>query len=301
MNKLFHKFKYVFLSALVLSFPFGQIAFSQHEGHDMAGMNMSKASPKKTALTKHTKNKRKVHRKRRRVVTKHQMGNMPGMNMAGMNMPAAPAARPRATPHTHMPGMSMPEMSMPAAAPAATPSATPHTHMPGMNMPEMNMPSPSASPPRSPEKMDMNMQMPAASPPPAGGHTHVTEPAAMGNMNMETSNKTQPAGDSMKGMDMSGTGTASMSMGPLLVMSSNDMGIRVGSSERNVVSMGAMGSGTTWQPSSAPMHMCYKQSGDWLLMFHYNVPAWESRTIIRVSASGPTPLAALAISLRVKS
>ncbi len=61
-----------------------------------------------------------------------------------------------------------------------------------------------------------------------------------------------------------------MNMGPLLVMTGDDMGIRVGSSETNVMPMGQMGSGTSWQPSSTPMYMLHKQSGDWLLMFHYN-------------------------------
>jgi len=50
----------------------------------------------------------------------------------------------------------------------------------------------------------------------------------------------------------------------------NDIGIRVGSSDTNLMSMGAMGSGTSWQPASGPMNMIHKQSGDWLLMFHYN-------------------------------
>ena len=62
-----------------------------------------------------------------------------------------------------------------------------------------------------------------------------------------------------------------MNMGPLLVMNGDDMGIRVGASERNVTSMGAMGSGTSWQPSSAPMYMQHWSKNDWLLMFHYNV------------------------------
>ncbi len=72
----------------------------------------------------------------------------------------------------------------------------------------------------------------------------------------------------MPGMDRSGAD--SMNMGPLLVMSGDEMAIRVGPSSTNVMSMGAMGSGTSWQPSSAPMYMSHKQSGDWLLMFHYN-------------------------------
>jgi hypothetical protein len=80
----------------------------------------------------------------------------------------------------------------------------------------------------------------------------------------------KPAEDKMPGMDMSKNGATDM--GPLLVMSGSggDIGIRVGSSDTNVTSMGAMGSGTSWQPSSAPMYMIHKQSGSWLLMFHYN-------------------------------
>jgi hypothetical protein len=66
-------------------------------------------------------------------------------------------------------------------------------------------------------------------------------------------------------------GMGSMKMGPLLVMTDSDMSIRVGASETNLLSMGAIASGTSWQPSSAPMHMHYRVAGDWLLMFHYNV------------------------------
>jgi hypothetical protein len=49
------------------------------------------------------------------------------------------------------------------------------------------------------------------------------------------------------------------------------MGIRVGSSDTNVMPMGGMGSGTSWQPSSAPMYMHHWVKGDWLVMFHYNI------------------------------
>jgi hypothetical protein len=125
-----------------------------------------------------------------------------------------------------------------------SPSPSPSTkqmemHQPGMQMP-MGSPSPGAS---SQEKM--NMPMPNSSP----------SPGAMGEMKGE------------KGIQ----GMGSMNMGPLMVMTKNDMGVRVGSSDTNVMSMGAMGSGTSWQPSSGPMHMHYKVAGDWLLMFHYNL------------------------------
>ena len=107
------------------------------------------------------------------------------------------------------------------------------------------------------------MQTPAASPSPA-------PPADAGHMHMPAGNpnQTAPQPEKMPGMDMSKNDA--MAMGPLLVMSGNDMAIRVGSSGTNVTSMGAMGSGTSWQPSSAPMYMRHKQSGNWLLMFHYN-------------------------------
>jgi hypothetical protein len=38
-----------------------------------------------------------------------------------------------------------------------------------------------------------------------------------------------------------------------------------------------MGSGTSWQPESSPMLMQHKQSGAWLLMFHYNFVAGVNR------------------------
>lgn len=56
----------------------------------------------------------------------------------------------------------------------------------------------------------------------------------------------------------------------LMVMDGSEMAIRVGRSRTNFMSMGRMGSGTSWQPNSTPMSMMHKQSGDWLLMFHYN-------------------------------
>jgi hypothetical protein len=98
----------------------------------------------------------------------------------------------------------------------------------------------------------------------------------MGNMNMQGMKPgVHDQSQGMSGMDTSGAG--SMKMGPLMVMSANDMGIRVGASDINIMSMGAMGSGTSWQPSSAPMHMHYKVAGDWLLMFHYNLTAGLNR------------------------
>jgi hypothetical protein len=61
-----------------------------------------------------------------------------------------------------------------------------------------------------------------------------------------------------------------MEMGPLLVMAGDEMSIRVGASKTNVLPMGQMSSGTSWQPASTQPYMLHKVSGEWLLMLHYN-------------------------------
>jgi hypothetical protein len=150
---------------------------------------------------------------------------------------------------------NMPGMQMPAGSPTPTPQASPS---PGrkMDMP-MNMPMDNTTPQTGPS--------PTAGPDTSGG---------MGNMPGRPHAGHDEKQD-VSGMDMSGAG--SMNMGPLMVMSGDDMGVRIGSSEHNVMSMGSMGSGSSWQPSSGPMHMQYKLAGDWLLMFHYNLIAGLNR------------------------
>ncbi len=145
--------------------------------------------------------------------------------------------KPKASP---TPAATPKPQSQPAASPNPSPSGSQtHPHTPGM-------PMPAASP--SPEQK-MNMPMPMASPSPMEPMPGMENPQGMG----------------------------SMGMGPLMVMRDNDMGIRVGSSDTNVMSMGAMGSGTSWQPSSGPMHMQHWNKDDWLLMFHYNFIAGINR------------------------
>lgn len=111
-------------------------------------------------------------------------------------------------------------------------------------------PSPSPQPKPSPstdKHTDMpGMNMPSPSPTP--------DPSSKVPMNMEK-------GDSMDAMDDDS----------LMVMADGEMGVRVGSKKNNLMSMGAMGSGTSWQPSSGPMFMHHKMAGNWLLMFHYNL------------------------------
>jgi len=245
---------------------------AQHDMSNMPGMSKPKAKSKSKATTR---KKRKATRKKQ-TAKRHDMGNMAGMKMPGMKMPVthqrkptsgirkAPAQKSPANKNQmgNMPGMNLPAQSSPSPKRSAVPQPSPQQMQ--MNMPGMQMPQ--ASPSTSPQtQMNMpGMQMPTASPnPPAASEQQMNMP-----MPMASPSPGEMGG--MKGMEnMPGMG--SMNMGPLMVMTGNDMGIRVGSSDTNIMSMGAMGSGTTWQPSSGPMHMYHKVAGDWLLMFHYNL------------------------------
>jgi hypothetical protein len=215
---------------------------------NMPGMKMSNTNSQKKRTT----------RRKNQPAKKHNMANMPGMNMPGMKMS-----------NTHR----MRHRRRSRRSPARSTMKPGMQNMPGMNMPGMQMPSASPNPQGSPQQqMQMNMpgmQMPQASPSPGA------QPAASPQMNMPGMNMPMPGASPsaspmgrMPGMDMGGM---NMNLGPLMVMTENDMAIRVGSSDTNLMSMAAMGSGTSWQPSSAPMYMQHWTKNDWLLMFHYNV------------------------------
>ncbi len=73
------------------------------------------------------------------------------------------------------------------------------------------------------------------------------------------------------------TGSESAEDVGLMVMSEEGMSIRVGSSAHNLMSMGSMGSGTSWQPASGPSSMYHKVAGEWLVMFHFNLSAGVNR------------------------
>lgn len=219
-----------------------------HDMHKMPGMKMSRSKPKDRR--KATPKRKRAAASKRRSPRTHEMGNM--------KMPASQPSPSTAKPPTDKMQMSMPGMNMPQASPS--PSASPlkmDMNMPGMQMPaaspnpqaspaqkmEMNMPMPAASPGASPQKTDMNMPMPTASPAPGG----------------------------TKGMEgMPGMETGTSNPDSLMVMSAAGMGVRVGASERNVMMVGQMGSGTSWQPDSTPTYMMDKLAGNWLLMLHYN-------------------------------
>lgn len=75
----------------------------------------------------------------------------------------------------------------------------------------------------------------------------------------EPSPQTTEAAESHAGMDHG-----------LLVVEDDQMFVRVGDSHANLIPMGRMGSGTSWQPASSVMPMVHKMADDWLVMFHYN-------------------------------
>jgi len=65
-------------------------------------------------------------------------------------------------------------------------------------------------------------------------------------------------------------GMAATNTDSLMVMSGNDMAIRVGDSDVNLLDCGQMGSGTSWAPASSQLHMYDKLAANWVLMFHFN-------------------------------
>ncbi|MEA2203780.1 MAG: hypothetical protein QOE77_556 [Blastocatellia bacterium] len=225
--------------------------FAQHQGHDMPGMSKAKPVGRKTVQKKRkvVRKKRKAAGKRRRSAVKTpSVVPSPVRAMPDHQMPAMPKAPPspvaQPTPdHRNMPGMMPAHQNPISATPQASPE--PHVHIPGMQMPSSS-PALSPLPNRTPHRHG-DMPMPAASP------------------------GAQPTeGDAHDSMNHGGGGMpeGTMKMGPLLVMSGDEMGIRVGSSETNIMSMGQMASGTSWAPVSTPMYMWHKVSGDWLLMLH---------------------------------
>ena len=234
-------------------------AAKRHKMGNMSGMNMSGMKMSSTHRTKHRRGP--TSRSSTTAAKKPGMQNMPGMNMNTPKAQASPSPGPQAQMPVNMPGMPVPQQN-------PSPSASPQQMQ--MNMPGMQMPSASPNPQASPQqKMEMNMpgmQMPSASP-------NASPPQMnMPGMNMPTPGASPSPGgmQNMKGMNMGSGGGMNMNMGPLMVMHGDEMGIRVGSSDSNVLSMGQMGSGTSWQPQTSPMYMMHKMKGDWLLMFHYN-------------------------------
>lgn len=235
MSKAIRQLKPTLLGLLLVSFLVsGRLVNSQHEGHVM-----KKAPAASKPKAKSAPSKKKPRPKPRRTATKKPAPSTPSASPSPSRSPSPP--------HEMMPGMQMP---------AVSPSPSPRHEM----MPGMQMPSASPHPHASPEKK-MDTPTPMASPSPQSSHDHkMTTPMPAANPSPGAMGETKSS-------------AGSMSMGPLMVMSGDEMGIRVGSSDQNIMWMGQMGSGTAWQPASSPMYMTHKTKSDWLFMFHYNVVA----------------------------
>src|SRR6266566_1762203 len=269
--------RFAVIMSVVLSIGLASSAVPQ-DMKNMPGMKMGNSNSQKKRTTRRNKPAAK----------KHNMANMPGMNMPGMKMSSTRRRRHRhksrrssstMKPGTqNMPGMKMPGMKMPATKTSPRPKPSPQQmKMPGMNMSQAN---PSPSSPQQQMQMNMpGMQMSQASPSP-GAQSTASSQMNMPGMNMPRPGASPSPGamQNMPGMDnMQRMG--SMNMGPLMVMRGNEMAVRIGDSEANVMDLGQMGSGTSWEPDTSPSYMMDKQAGDWLLMFHYN-------TILGVNAQG---------------
>ena len=246
------------LCAVVLVFVIDVSVLPQNQGHDMSKMpSASKPKPKTTVRKKNSRagKRRAANPKKSTPDPSHEMH--PDIQM--------PATSPSQTPkhETHS------EVKTPVTTPSP-PSSLKHEGHPGMNVPAAS-PSPSQSP-----KHETHSQtnVPAVSPSPDPTHethqgmkmpdaTPSRSPSSSHEMMPHMDRAKSPSGDARKEM-------GAMDMGSLMVMSGEDMSIRVGSSKTNVLPMGQMGSGTSWQPASTRMNMLHKTSGDWLLMFHYN-------------------------------
>lgn len=254
LKRLFLSSRHLFLSAALivsfsLSFSLSQSVFAQHEGHAMPGMSKPKPKPGANRTRKPIRTVRRKSARRKSATL--APSTKPASTPPGTSKPAG---------HDRTPGMVMPS---PVASPAAASSPHPaETHV---------MPTPAKSPsagPQVPAQHDMHMPHQAATPTPWASpekmETHTPESHPRPDPVKQTPDTATET--PMKGMDMTG----GHAMGSLMVMSGEDMSIRVGSSDTNLLPMGQMGSGTSWTPASTRTHMIHKQSGDWLLMFHYN-------------------------------
>jgi hypothetical protein len=136
----------------------------------------------------------------------------------------------------------------------ATPSPSIPTSKPTLEPAKQPVSAPAASSPET-RTVDHTGHTPSATP--------ASTPTAPLKPEQTTADET--AGSSGHASHVTPAGSNSVMM-----MSGDQMAIRIGASAVNAIPMGKMGSGTSWQPASTQMNMLHKTSGDWLLMLHYN-------------------------------
>lgn len=219
---------------------------AQHEGHDMSkvpGVNKPKSKPKK---------KSSAARKRQPAQTERHPSNVvegddtepSEATPAAPSQVGSPAPQPSPTPtnvHKHEPAPTTSSMPDAVVEPEAT------NPSPVSPSPTADQPQPGA--PHKHDSSDMNQ----------GGAGKLPQPSSGAPM------------EGMKGMIHPSSGTHIMAEGhthELLLMSDGMMDIRVGEKQHNFLGMGQMGSGTSWQPSTTPMHMWSKITDKWLIFIH---------------------------------
>ncbi|HEX8844586.1 MAG TPA: hypothetical protein VF791_08075 [Pyrinomonadaceae bacterium] len=210
------------------------------------------------------------------VAAQHETHNMPGVSKpkpkpkpkprpAPAKRKQAAQTKPKQDDASEADNAETPE-PQPQPAPSPTPAAKPadvHKHEP---LPS----SVTTTPQPAPEKTETNSVAPQPAPSPkanqaqpAGGHKHDMS-------NMETSGaegKTDSSNvhGSMPGMAM---GTMAMDPNSLVLMSGEEMEVCIGPGTKNTLSMGQMGSGSSWQPQTTPMHMWTQFAGKWVIFYH---------------------------------
>ena len=219
--------------------------YAQHEGHDMPGMSKPKPKPSPP------KRKPSQPRKKQQAAPQKDKAQPPDKD--------APASAPVVEPSSGGPPPQPEEATEPLNTGAPTPAPSPSVS-----------PSPDASP------TEVNTQSPQATPVQDSSSPKLGAPHDHARMDENgTEDGAQPAGGkgSMKEMDsgLEGTGRGATGADSLMIMSGEQMDIRVGSSKRNFIPMGQLGTGTSWLPATTPMYMWYKSAGDWLLFFHGEV------------------------------
>jgi hypothetical protein len=148
----------------------------------------------------------------------------------------------------------------------------PHAGHAGHDAPKKAAPAPNPAPKSAPKPAPTTQPPAPATPMPMSEPTSAPTPAPVDH-SMHTGHDDATASKgSGKGVEAENVKVVSEAdVDELMVMSGETMGIRNGASRANFTPMGQIGSGTAWQPASTPMYMQHKSSGDWLLMFHYEV------------------------------
>ncbi len=193
----------------------------------------------------------------------------------GHTMPAKPAAKAKPTPRP-----VQKRKTSPKTVPQETKQGQEDTKVTNAVVAPISVvsPSPKPSPATQPASVPSSAPTPSPEAKPMGHSGHPTEAPSPARPALPSKPEPPPAAGTAPRDDHTSHTTPTDS-NSVMVMSGDQMAIRIGSSAVNAIPMGKMGSGTSWQPASTQMNMLHKMSGDWLLMLHYNA-------VVGVNAQG---------------